>query len=73
MDLQRSHQSLSAPEADVSAGDAQEAVLHWLPQYSLCIGLGLLGGAVGVALAIGLAITIQLRLPPPAEGRASGP
>jgi hypothetical protein len=60
MDLQRSYQGLSATEADVKG-----AVLHRLPRYAVCVGLGLLGGAVGVALAIGLAIMIQLRLPPP--------
>jgi F0F1-type ATP synthase membrane subunit c/vacuolar-type H+-ATPase subunit K len=60
MDLQRSYQAYSATEADVKG-----AVLHRLPRYAVCVGLGLLGGAVGVALAIGLAITIQLRLPPP--------
>jgi hypothetical protein len=60
MDLQRSYEALSAPEADT-----QETVLHRLPQYTLCVGLGLLGGAVGVALAIGLAVVVQLRLPPP--------
>jgi len=35
-----------------------------LPQYILGAGLGLLGGAVGVALAIGLAIIIQFFLFP---------
>ncbi|MFC1974779.1 hypothetical protein ACFLXQ_00090 [Chloroflexota bacterium] len=36
-------------------------VVVWqrLPQYIICIGLGLLGGATGVALIIGLAIIIQ--------------
>jgi hypothetical protein len=60
MDMQRSYQALSATEAD-----AKEAVLPRLPRYAVCVGLGLLGGAVGVALALGLAIMIQLRLPPP--------
>ena len=46
--------------------DARESVLSELPQYALCIMLGLVGGVLGVALATGLAILIQLRLPPPA-------
>jgi hypothetical protein len=37
---------------------------HQIPQYVICAGLGLLGGAVGVAMAIGLAIVVQLALPP---------
>ena len=42
------------------------AVLWQLARYALCVAVGLLGGALGVALATGLAILIQLRLPPPA-------
>ena len=38
--------------------------LRRLPQYAVCAGLGMLGGAVGVAVAIGLAILVQLLLPP---------
>jgi hypothetical protein len=60
MNVQRGYQGLSATEAD-----AKGAVLHRLPRYAVCVGLGLLGGAVGVALAIGLAIMVQWRLPPP--------
>jgi hypothetical protein len=60
MDTQRSCQTSSATEADVEG-----AVVRRLPQYAVCVGLGLLAGAVGVALAIGLAIMVQLRLPPP--------
>jgi hypothetical protein len=37
---------------------------HHIPQYIIYAGLGLLGGAVGVAIAIGLAIIVQLALPP---------
>ena len=46
---------------------ANPAATPWhLAQYALCVALGLLGGALGVALATGLAILIQLQLPPPA-------
>ena len=38
-------------------------VLRRLAQYAVCAGLGMMGGAVGVAMAIGLAILIQLLLP----------
>ena len=38
--------------------------LRRLPRYAVCAGLGMLGGAVGVAVAIGLAILVQLLLPP---------
>jgi hypothetical protein len=58
--VSRTYQAPSAVEARV-----KEVALHQLPRYALCAGLGLLGGAVGVALAIGLAVTIQLRTPPP--------
>jgi hypothetical protein len=35
--------------------------------YAICVLLGLLGGAMGVALVIGLAILINLTLPPSAS------
>ena len=41
-----------------------QIVLRRLPQYVVCAGLGMLGGAAGVAVAIGLAILVQLLLPP---------
>jgi hypothetical protein len=41
-----------------------QIVLRRLPQYVICAGLGMLGGAAGVAAAIGLAILVQLLLPP---------
>ena len=41
-----------------------QIVLRRLPRYAVCAGLGMLGGAVGVAVAIGLAILVQLLLPP---------
>jgi hypothetical protein len=67
MDLQGSHKAFSATKADLAdAGAPHRFVLHRLPRYAAYVGLGLLGGAAGVALAIGLAILVQLRLPPPA-------
>ena len=38
-------------------------LLRRLPGYTVCAVLGLVGGAAGVALAIGLTILIQLLLP----------
>lgn len=66
MDMQSSYKGSFRTEADRSDIGARGSALHRLPQYAVCIGLGLLGGAVGVAMAIGLAILIQLRMPPPA-------
>ena len=40
------------------------SVVARLPQYILCASLGLLGGTTGVAVAVGLAIIIQLWLFP---------
>jgi len=66
MNLQSSYKAPFTTKADESNIEARESALHRLPLYAVCVGLGLLGGAVGVALAIGLAILIQLRMPPPA-------
>lgn len=38
--------------------------LHRLAQYIICFGLGMIGGAIGTAAAIGLAIIAQLVLFP---------
>jgi hypothetical protein len=38
--------------------------LRWLPQRVICACLGLLGGAIGVVLTIGLAVLIQSLLSP---------
>lgn len=66
MDMQSSYERSFRTEADRSDIGARESALNRLPHYAVCIGLGLLGGAVGVAMAIGLAILIQLLMPPPA-------
>jgi len=66
MNLQSSYKAPFTTKADESNIGSRESALHRLPLYAMCVGLGLLGGAVGVALAIGLAILIQLRIPPPA-------
>ena len=66
MDFQGNYKAPFTTKVDRSEIGARESALHRLPQYAVCVGLGLMGGAVGVALAIGLAILIQLRLPPPA-------
>lgn len=41
-------------------------MFQYLPQHALCAGLGMVGGAAGVALAIGLAIGAQVTLFPTA-------
>lgn len=66
MDLRSNYKASYRTEADGSDIGPKESALRRLPQYVVCVGLGLMGGAVGVALAIGLAILIQMRLPPPA-------
>lgn len=66
MDSHNSYEPLLTTRTRVHEAGARESVLWELPQYALCIMLGLIGGTLGVALAIGLAILIQLRLPPPA-------
>jgi hypothetical protein len=59
--------SLSTILSTAKTGEIKkERMITWrqLPQYILCAILGLLGGAAGVALAIGLAIVSQLLLSP---------
>jgi hypothetical protein len=55
---------LTRTESGMSGTQATVIVLRRVPQYANCVGLGLLGGAIGAALAIGLAILSQLLLPP---------
>jgi hypothetical protein len=62
--MQSSYKVSFTTEADVSEIDPKGSVLRRLLRYAVCVGLGLLGGDIGVALAIGLAILIQLRLSP---------
>lgn len=66
MDSHSNYKALVSSEADVSVPETQRSVLDRIPHYVACVGLGSLGGALGVALTIGLAILIQLRMPPPA-------
>ena len=58
----RSSSKIPVTAESISSGT--QIVLRRLPQYAVCAGLGMLGGAVGVAVAIGLAILVQLLLPP---------
>jgi hypothetical protein len=51
-------------DAGMAGANAQGSALRQLPMYAICVLLGLLGGAMGVALVIGLAILINLVLPP---------
>jgi hypothetical protein len=51
-------------EAGMADAGAQGSALRQLPMYTICVLLGLLGGAMGVALVIGLAILVSLLLPP---------
>ena len=58
----RSSSKVFVPTKSNTSG--MQIVLRRLPRYAVCAGLGMLGGAVGVAVAIGLAILVQLLLPP---------
>ncbi|GAB4540076.1 MAG: hypothetical protein Kow0063_29550 [Anaerolineae bacterium] len=71
MDSHSSYKAFISSKADVSAPKAQGAIPGLIPHYVACVGLGLLGGALGVALTIGLAILIQLQMPP-SSGFAPG-
>ena len=66
MDSRSSVKPFYTTEAGVSAEGGKDFLLRRLPQYVFCIWFGLLGGAIGVALAIGTSILIQVVLPPPA-------
>jgi len=65
MDLQSAHKVLTTNETDTSRAHQVVAVLQEAPQHVICVGLGLVGGATGVALVIGIAILVQVLLPPP--------
>ena len=55
-------QSTMTTLTNVSNESTQEiGLLRWI-RYFLCAGIGLVGGTTGVAVAIGLAVTIQLLL-----------
>ncbi len=66
MNWRSSSKALATTETGASKSQAMAIVLRRLPQYITCAGVGLVGGSVGVTLAIGLAIVVQLLLPPPA-------
>lgn len=60
--------NVSSIESDLSGtrgstGPTVPSILRWLARQILAVGLGVLGGAAGVAGAIGLAILVQLILP----------
>jgi len=65
MDRQRSYEVSFTAQADLAKAGASDSILRRLPQYAANVGLGLVGGALGVAVTIGLAILIQLPLPAP--------
>jgi hypothetical protein len=64
MGSQSSVKPMFNTEAGMAGASAQGSALRQLPMYAICVLLGLLGGAMGVALVIGLAILINLTLPP---------
>jgi hypothetical protein len=66
MDSRSSVKPYYTAEVGVSEAEARNFVRRRLPLYAFCALLGLLGGAIGVTLAVGLAVLIQLLLPPPA-------
>lgn len=57
---------LVSTKAVVSESRAIAVPVRQIPEYAICAGLGLLGGATGVAIAIGLVISISLALRPTA-------
>ena len=57
-------QSTMSTVTNVSNEHAQGIALHRLPKYAICAGMGVVGGAAGVALAIGLVVLIQALLFP---------
>ena len=57
---------LTTTKTNMLKGRTPDITLARLPQYAICLGLGLLGGALGVAFTIGLTIIIQARLGPAA-------
>jgi hypothetical protein len=65
MDLRSILEVLTETKTSRSKAQAMTIGLRRLPWYFICAGLGLVGGATGVALAVGLAILTQLLLPPP--------
>jgi ABC-type antimicrobial peptide transport system permease subunit len=63
MDLQEDFKQLFTTRSQAATA---ATALRQLARYALCVALGLLGGAIGVTLAVGLAVLIQVLLPPPA-------
>ena len=57
-------QSTMSTVSNVANERTQGVELHRLPKYVICVGMGVVGGAAGVALAIGLAVLIQALLFP---------
>lgn len=53
-------QNTALTTSQTAITDEQVNALQRLAQYTICAGLGMLGGATGTALAIGLAIIAQL-------------
>jgi hypothetical protein len=64
MNWRSTSKALATTETGASKTQTMAIMLRRLPQHVTCVGLGLLGGTGGVALAIGLAIVVQLLLPP---------
>ena len=55
---------LISAATNTSKGHAIACLLQRLPRYVIFAGLGVTGGAVGTALAIGLSVAVQARLSP---------
>lgn len=66
MNLRSSSEMLATTKSDTPGAQTSAMAIRQLSQYIACVAVGLLGGAAGVALAIGLTIVVQLLLPPPA-------
>jgi len=53
----------STTRTNFTPDHSMASAVQQLPYYVICAGLGALSGAMGTALAIGLAIMVQLSLP----------
>ena len=64
MNLQSTQKALAANGTNRSKVRQAALALKGLPRHAMCVALGLVGGATGVALVIALAILVQVLLPP---------
>lgn len=64
MNSQRSMPTTAKTDVPTDTSKAEVVLLQRLLQYVACAGIGILGGGIGVATAIGLVLVIQSLLLP---------